>query len=276
MKSMITIIKEQISSFYLILRLSAFEMKSANSNNYLGRLWEVLNPITQLLIYWFIFGIGVRKGQNVTMENGAEVPFFLWMVTGMIVWFFIYPSMLNSSKSIYSRLNLIAKMNFPMSTIPSYVIMANFYTHLILIAVVTIVLQFTEFKLSLYFLQLPYFLLAELLLLLSFALIMSTLSTIIRDVQQFLQSYLRMMLYLTPLLWHTDKFIINGQNWAFLLKLNPLYYIVEGFRASLLGTSWYATENPLYTLYFWVLTFIMFLIGSVLHVKFRHQFVDYL
>lgn len=276
MKSMTTIIKEQISSFYLILRLSAFEMKSANSNNYLGRLWEILNPIIQLLIYWFVFGIGVRKGHDITMENGAQVPFFLWMVTGMIVWFFMYPAILNSSKSIYSRLQLIAKMNFPMSTIPSYVIMSNFYTHLILVAVVTIVLQFTSFKLSVYFIQLPYFMLAELLFLLSFALILSTLSTIIRDVQQFLQSYLRMMLYLTPLLWHTDKIVLNGHDLTFLLKLNPLYYIVEGFRASLLGTEWYIGSNPGLTLYFWGVTFIMFLIGSVLHIKFRHQFVDYL
>ncbi|MBI0577717.1 ABC transporter permease [Neobacillus cucumis] len=276
MKSMFTIIKEQISSFYLILRLSTFEMKSANTNNYLGRLWELINPAIQLVIYWFIFGAGIRGGQEVEMDNGMHVPFFIWMLTGMIVWFFVNPAISASSRAIYSRIQLIAKMSFPMSAIPSYVIMANFYSHLMLVAVVTIFLQFTDYKLSVYFIQLPYFMFATLIFLLALALITSTLSTIVRDVQQIVQSILKMLLYLTPLLWHTDHLMIKGIDFAFLLKLNPLYYIVEGYRASLLGTTWYLVEYSQYTLYFWVLTLVMLLVGSILHLKFRNRFVDYL
>ncbi|MDQ6600363.1 ABC transporter permease [Bacillus salipaludis] len=276
MKSMITVIKEQFSSLYLIFRLSAFELKSANTNNYLGRLWELINPMIQLGIYWFIFGIGIRKGQEVTMENGVHVPFFIWMVTGMILWFFVNPAISNSSKSIFSRIHIIAKMNFPMSVIPSYVIMANFYTHLMLVAVVTIILQFTRFKISLYFIQLPYFMLSTLIFLLTIALITSTLSTIVRDVYQLVHSILKMLLYVTPFLWHINKFIINGTDFSFLIKLNPFNYLVEGYRASLLGTSWYAWENPQYTLYFWVITLVFFMIGSALHLKFRNRFIDYL
>jgi teichoic acid transport system permease protein len=276
MKSMITIVREQISSFYLILRLSAFELKSANTNNYLGRFWEILNPMIQLTIYWFVFGAGIRKGRDVPMENGIHVPFFIWMVTGMIVWFFINPAISASSRSIYSRIQLIAKMSFPMSTIPSFVIMANFYTHLLLVAIVTVFLQFTDFKLSIYFIQLPYFMVAMLLFLLALALVTSTLSTIVRDVQQVVQSVLKMLLYLTPLLWHTDHLMIKGIDFAFILKLNPLSYIVEGYRASLLGTTWYIAEYPQYTLYFWITVVVLFFIGSVLHLKFRNRFVDYL
>lgn len=276
MKSMITIVKEQISSFYLILRLSAFELKSANTNNYLGRFWEILNPMIQLTIYWFVFGAGIRKGREVPLDNGIDVPFFIWMVTGMIVWFFVNPAISASSRSIYSRIQLIAKMSFPMSAIPSFVIMANFYTHLILVAVVTVFLQFTEFKLSIYFIQLPYFMIATLSFLLALALVTSTLSTIVRDVQQVVQSVLKMLLYLTPLLWQTDHLMINGIDFVFVLKLNPLYYIVEGYRAALLGTTWYPAEYPQLTLYFWITVVVLFFIGSVLHLKFRNRFVDYL
>lgn len=275
-KSLITIVREQIHSFYLILRLSAFELKSAHTNNYLGRLWEILNPVIQLAIYWLVFGIGVRGGQQITMENGIHVPFFIWMVTGMIVWFFVNPAISKSSKSIYSRLQLISKMSFPMSAIPSFVIMANFYTHLMLVALVIIVLQFTDFKLSVYYIQLPYFMLATLIFLLALALITSTLSTIIRDVQQIVQSILRMVLYITPLIWHTDQLVLKGVDITFLLKLNPLYYLVEGYRASLLGTTWYMMEYAPYTLYFWSLILVMLLIGSALHLKFRNRFVDFL
>jgi teichoic acid transport system permease protein len=276
MRSFVTIIKEQISSFYLILRLSAFELKSKNTNNYLGRFWELLNPMIQLAIYWFIFGVGVRKGHSVILENKVHVPFFIWMITGMLVWFFVNPAISASSKSIYSRIQLISKMSFPMSAIPSFVIMANFYTHLMLVAVVTIILQFTKYKLTVYFIQLPLFMLATLIFLLALALLTSTLSTIVRDVQQIVQSILKMMLYLTPLLWHTDKFMVQGHNIAYILKLNPLYYLVEGYRASLLGTGWYWWNHPNLTLYFWVFTLVLFLVGSALHVKFRSRFIDYL
>ncbi|MEH6907834.1 ABC transporter permease [Neobacillus drentensis] len=276
MKSLITIIREQINSFYLIIRLSAFEIKSANTGNYLGRIWEILNPMIQLGIYWFVFGIGVRKGREITLENGAEVSFFIWMVSGMVVWFFVNPAITYSSKSIYSRLQIIAKMNFPMSVIPSFVIMSKFYTHLMLVGIVTIILQFTNFKISIYFIQLPYFMLSTLIFLLALALITSTLSTIVRDVQQIIQSLLRLLLYFTPLIWHTKEIILNGMNLTFVLKLNPLYYLVEGYRAALLGTSWYAWKHSSLTLYFWVLTFILLLIGSRLHLKFRNRFVDYL
>jgi len=276
MKSLITIVREQISCFYLILRLSAFEVKSANSNNYLGRLWEILNPTIQLGIYWFVFGIGIRGGQNVTMENGAEVPFFIWMVTGMIVWFFVNPAISKSTRSIHSRLQLISKMSFPMSTIPSYVIMAHFYTHLMLIALVMFFLQFTEFKASVYYIQLPYFMFATYIFLFALALITSTLSTIVRDVQQIVQSVLRMLLYVTPLIWHTDKIVLRGMDLTFLLKLNPLYYLVEGYRASLLGITWYMVEHARYTLYFWFVILLLFMIGATLHLRFRDRFVDYL
>lgn len=276
MRSMFTVIKEQISSFYLILRLSAFEIKSKNANNYLGILWEVINPMIQLAIYWFVFGIGIRQGEKVNMGHGIEVPFFIWLTTGMIVWFLASPAILDASKSIYTRIQLIAKMSFPMSAIPSYVIVSKFYQHLMLVGVVTIILQFTDYKMSVYFIQLPYFMFATLIFLFSLSLITSTLSTIVRDFQQIVQSVTRMLLYLTPLLWTADKLMIKGMDVTILLKINPLYYLVEGYRVSMLGVNWYVVDNPLYTIYFWAVVLLMLLTGSVLHLKFRNRFVDFM
>ena len=60
-----------------------------------------------------------------------------------------------------------------------------------------------------------------------------------------------------------------------MMKLNPLYYIIEGYRATLLGDSWYLIENWQYSLYFWAILLVFFMIGSYLHVKFRDRFVDF-
>lgn len=265
MKSLITVVKEQISSYYLIARLSLFEVKSANNNNYLGMLWELLNPLIQLSIYWFVFGLGIRGGEDV---NG--IPFIYWLLSGMSVWFFINQSLLEGSKSIYTRINFIAKMSFPMSVIPTYVIVSKFYSHLMLVLVITIGVQFTGFTISPYFIQLPYFMFGTLMFLIAVSLITSTLATIVRDVQMIVTSVVRMLLYLSPLLWVPSGKIKE------LMMLNPLYYLVEGYRASILGTSWFIAENMNLTLYFWGLVLVLLMIGSALHVKFRKHFIDYL
>ncbi|MFJ7745078.1 ABC transporter permease [Peribacillus sp. NPDC097295] len=264
MISALTVLKEQINNFYLVRRLSAYEMKSANSNNYLGILWEIINPMIQIAIYWFVFGFGI-------LDRGKE--FLPWLMAGIVVWFFVNPAITQTSKSIYSRLNMVSKMNFPMSVIPSYVIFAKLYQHLMLLAVIIVLLAFTGYVPTFYIIQLPYYIIATVAFLFSFGLITSTLSTVIRDVHNLIQSFMKILFYLTPILWILDA--TEHPTIASIMKLNPLYYIVEGYRASLLGESWYFIGHWEYTLYFWAVVLVFFLIGSSLHVRFRDRFVDF-
>lgn len=247
-------------------------MKSTNKNNYLGMAWEVINPLIQIAIYWFAFGFGIRQGRDVEIM-GASVSFILWMIPGIIVWFFFYHSTIQASKSIYTRLKMLSKMNFPMSVIPSFVIFSKYYVHLIMVIIVLIVMQLSGFFISFYFIQIIYFTLAVLAFTYALALITSTLATIVRDVQMFLQSSLRLLLYLSGILWPITAL---PESLHSIMKLNPLYYIIEGYRASFLGLGWYFVDQWQYTLYFWLVTMILFLIGSSLHIKFRRHFIDFL
>ncbi|OHX49751.1 teichoic acid ABC transporter permease [Planococcus salinarum] len=268
MKSAFKILKEQIQYFYLVRRLSIYELRSLVSGNYLGMAWEIINPVIQISIYWFVFGYGIREREPV-----GDVPYLQWMFAGILAWFFITQAVLKGSKSIYSKIKMLAKMNFPMSVIPSYVIFSQFYPHLILLGLGTLFLQFIGYPLSIYILQLPLYIIGLLAFLFSLTLITSTLATIIRDVQMLLQSIMRMLLYLSPILWPPS---LLPDEWQLALKLNPFYYIIEGYRHSLLGQGWYFIENPLYTFYFCGVVLVTFIIGAYLHVKFRSQFIDFL
>ncbi|MCI1856842.1 MAG: ABC transporter permease [Sporolactobacillus sp.] len=275
MKSAWKVLKEQIGNFYLIRRLSLYELKSENSNNYLGMSWIVINPLIQILIYWLVFGI-ILKRKSVLMENGADVPYIIWLMGGIVVWFFLQPSVIQGSRSIYSRIRFIAKMNFPMSAIPSYVIFEKFYQHLMLTGIVFIILQFTSYHVRLYILQLPYFMFASLVFLFSFSLITSTVSTIVRDFHQILISLMRMLFYVTPILWPPSELDSWPHVFRAIMLMNPMYYLVQGYRSTMLGISWYGIDHYKYTIYFWVVVVILFLIGSSMHVKFRDHFIDYL
>lgn len=268
MKSALTILKEQFSYFYLVRRLSVYELRSLTSGNYLGMAWEIINPAIQIMIYWFVFGFGIRQREPV-----GDVPYLAWMFAGILAWFFINQAVMKSAKSIHTKIKMLAKMNFPMSVIPSYVIFAQFYPHLVLLAIGVIILQFMGFPISIYYLQLPIYMIGLLAFLFSLSLIMSTLTTIIRDIQMALQSLMRMLLYLSPILWPPT---LLPESWQPFMMLNPFYYIIEGYRYSLLGEGWYFLENPVYTAYFVGITALTLMVGSYLHLKFRSHFIDYL
>ncbi|WP_026907625.1 ABC transporter permease [Paucisalibacillus globulus] len=273
MKSAVKVIKEQLNHFYLIRRLSIYELKSKNKSNYLGMAWEVINPVIQILIYWLVFG-SIRQRDKIEAAPDMEVPFITWLIAAFVLWIFFYQSTIQGSKSIYSRLRMLSKMNFPMSIIPNYVIFSQLYIHLFMLLITIIIFHLSEFYISVYYIQLIYFIFAAFCFIFAVSLIMSTLSTIVRDVHMFLNATLRMLLYLSPILWQIET--LAPEPFPTILKLNPLYYLIEGYRAALFGTNWYLIENWHYTLYFWAVVIILFIFGSVLHIKFRRHFIDYL
>ncbi|MCU5688563.1 MULTISPECIES: ABC transporter permease [Bacillus] len=268
MKAIRNIVQEQLENIYLMTRLSVYELKQAHAGSALGIVWVFLNPLTQIFVYWLVFGLGIRGGKPV-----EGVPFFVWMICGIIPWFFINSSILQGSNSIYAKLNTVSKMNFPLSVIPTYIIIAQLYTHVILLAVLSLIVAVTKGLSFLGIIGVIYCLLSAFFFLVSLAFITSTLSTILRDIHLFIQSITRMLFYLTPVLWKPSE----NMEWifVFLMKINPFYYIVEGYRSSLLHGD-VSFIWSLYTLYFWTIAITLFVIGSTLHIRFRKQFVDYL
>lgn len=273
MKLAVEIIKEQLDYFYLIRRLSLYELKSNNKSNYLGMTWEIINPAIQILIYWLVFGTLMRREPIIIAGN--TIPFINWLMAGFFVWTFFYQSVIQGSKSIYSRLRMLSKMSFPMSIIPSYVMFSQFYIHLMSMAVTIFIFLLIRQPINVYILQLPYYMFAGLALMFSISLIMSTLSTIIRDVHMLLNSTLKMFLYLSGVLWP----ITLLSDYPFLMRimeLNPVYYLINGYRQSFFGNQWTVLTEWELNLFFWSLVLILFIIGSQLHMKFRRHFIDFL
>jgi teichoic acid transport system permease protein len=261
------IIKEQLLNLNLIFRLGMYEAKSKYKMHYLGAFWQILNPFIQIGIYWLIFGLGIRGGSSM-----GDTPFFLWLVAGLVPWFFISSTTTQGANSIYSKINLVSKMKFPVSVLPSIKVIGNSIPFLIMLVItIFIFILYRNFS-GVYILQLPYYMFSLYFLLFALTLLLSTLTTIIRDVQQMVQSVMRIMMYALPILWDVESFpkvIVN------ILQLNPFYYIIEGFRHSLLGGEWFFNDIS-YTFYFWSISILILLIGSGIHLKFRYKFVDYI
>lgn len=275
MNAMFNILKEQISSFSLIMRLAVYETKSKYQMNYLGILWQFLNPLIQMLAYWFVFGMGIRGGQPIVI-GGIEVPFIIWMLAGLIPWFFISPTILDGSNSIFKRINMVAKMNFPISILPSVVIISNLFSYFVMMGIYLIVLISYGIYPDLHWIQYFYYLICMIVFMFSFSLLNSTISIIVRDYHFLLQAGTRLLFFLLPVFWNIAERMTGDKAWIVdALKLNPLFYVIEGFRNSFLKGEWFFNDLT-YTLYFWFITLLILTIASLLHMKFRNKFVDFL
>ena len=271
MKDLLKMIKEQVSSFYLIQRLAKFQMRIDNNNNYLGIAWEVLNPAIQMVMYWFVFGYAMNRNEPMGPD---KIPYVLWMLAGISFWFFINKAILTGSKSIYQKYSTVAKMNFPLSAIPSYVVTSKFYSHLVLLGVIIVVFWFAGYLPTVYYIQLLIFVPMSYLLAFSITLLTSTLTVVVRDLQMIIQSVLQAMFFISPILWDRSE---HFPEWLRqILQLNPFYYLANGYRAALLDGHWYFITNWELTLYNLAVIFIFLWIGSKAHFKFRTRFSDFI
>lgn len=261
------VLKEQYTYFHLILRMATYDVKSTYSMHYLGVIWQILNPAVQIAAYWFVFGIGIRGGEPV-----GDVPFFVWLVVGLIPWFFISASVTQGSDSVYKKINLVSKMKFPVSVLPTITIVKNSYNFFALLGILFLIVYANGINPGWYLLQLPYYLFATFAFLFAATILCSTISVIVRDFQTAVNSFMRMFFFLTPVLW--DASSLDSHLLA-ALKLNPFYYLVDGFRNTLIRDTWFFEDLAL-TFYFWSFTLLILFVGVFMHLKFRNKFVDYL
>ncbi|MEK4424088.1 ABC transporter permease [Solibacillus sp. FSL K6-1523] len=265
--SLYMLLKEQIANFYLLNKLAIFQLKSDNKNNMLGVLWEFLNPLIQIFMYWFVFGLGIRGNAEID-----GVSFVYWMLAGIVMWFFVNAAILEGTRSMYQKYSLVSKMNFPLTVIPGYVVMSKLYIHLIMLSMILIIFWISGYLPSIYYLQLIYFIVFTYVFSYAVALLASTLAVIVRDVHLLVQAGLRVLFFVSPILWLPDRLPEFVQK---LIQLNPFYYLANGYRASLLYDDWYIISHWQLTLYNVAFVLILLIIGSSIHFKMRDRFADY-
>jgi len=268
-KEIIAVIKEQFQHSGMIFRMSRYEDKATYQSHYLGLAWQILNPAIQIGIYYLVFGLGMNNNRQVD-----GFPFIIWMLVGITAWFYISSSVLGASNSIHRQVGMVAKMKFPVSILPTINIVSNLSSYIPMIAIVIGSLLLTGTTPTLYWLQYFYYFFCMVCFLFAYGVLNATITVLVRDYHIFLQSVLRLLFYVSGPIWDIDN---RNMPVALvkILKLNPFYYIIEGFRDSLLSRGW-VWEKTTYTLIFWCLTLMLLILGSHLHMKFRARFVDYI
>nr|NQU91752.1 ABC transporter permease [Bacteroidota bacterium] len=213
-----------LSEFYknrrIILELTRREFKITYGGNHLGFVWAVLEPVAMMLILLLVFTYLRARASN-------EYPFVVYLLSGVMAYDFFNKSLSQATRSIKTYSFLLKRGNFRMAILPLVTIFSTLITHLIILIIAVPIFAFSGVYPSWYWLQLVYFIFASGILLIGLTWITSSIVLFIWDVQYIINILMRTVFFLTPIFWDISMF---PPKIVLLLKLNPLYHIVEGYR----------------------------------------------
>lgn len=263
---MLDFIRNLITNRLLIWKLAKSDFKNRYLGSYLGITWGFIQPAITILIYWFVFQIGFK---SVPVE---DFPFVLWLLAGIVPWFFIAESLTSTTNSIVENSFLVKKMVFQVNILPVIKIVSALAVHLFFILVLFLMYFIYGYDINVHHLQVLYYLFCTIMLVLSISFITSSLNVFLKDTGQFVTMIIQIFFWVTPIFWSLN---IVPEKYRIFLKMNPVYYIVEGYRDTFIYQKWF-WHHPFLTPYFWFVVIILTIIGVKLFKKLQVHFADVL
>lgn len=270
MNYLISLLKEIVKKRKLIWDLSKADFKKRFVGSYFGIVWMFVQPLVTVLIYFFIFQVGFKSVPPV-----PDVPYVVWLVPGIVPWFF-YSEALNSVTNCLQEYSyLVKKVVFRVEILPIIKLVSCLMVHAFFILIMLIMFFcYGRFPMATW-VQILYYTFAASMLALGIGYFTCAINVFFKDMAQIVSICLQFGMWLTPIMYHESLFAQKAPWVVPVLKLNPFYYIVAGYRDSML-TGNYFWERPTLTVYFWVFTVVVFLIGLKVFKRLRPHFSDVL
>lgn len=194
------------------------DMGGKYKHSFLGVLWSFINPLLQIAVYALIFPLIIK----------SDIPnYTVFMVCGLIPWNFFSTVINRTSFTMIENGNIIKKVYFPREILPLSVVTSetvNFFISSIIILGFTLAYGM---GLTPYILLYPIIVLVQYVLLMGISLIVSSVTVYFRDLQHFIGVLLQLLFYATPIVYSIETI---PANFRWVLKLNPMTYIIEGYR----------------------------------------------
>lgn len=206
----------------LLYFLTWRDVKVRYKQTLLGAAWALLQPLLLMLIFTFFFArlAGIDSG---------TVPYPLFAYAGLLPWTFFANAVANGGNSLVGSTNLITKVYFPRMFIPAAAVGAGLVDFAIAFGLLVVLLIYYGVELHAGLALLPVLVVLTTLLALGVGMLMSAFNVKYRDVRYALPFMIQVWMFASPVIYAVpDK-------WRWLLSLNPMTGIIEGFRAALFG-----------------------------------------
>lgn len=262
------IIKDHKNYIQQIFKLAKSDLIKTYRGAALGWSWAIIKPSVTIFVYWFAFTIGLRAGKDV-----AGYPYFLWLVAGLMPWFYMSEMLTSGIETIRKYNYLVTKMKFPISTIPTFVSISKFSIHIILIIITILIFIFMGYIPDIYIVQLPVYMLLSFIFFTIWSLFASLLSAVSKDFSNLVKSFTTAIFWLSGILWNPAT--IQNDILRKVLMINPVTYITNGYRNCLINKVWF-WEEPKTLLVFFIITFILLLLTTRTYKKLKKEIPDVL
>ncbi len=241
-------------------QLTAKEIKARYKQSFVGYAWVLLNPLSQLLVYSFVFSIVFRFPTN-------NVPYIIYLYAALLPWTFSQNAIASATQSLVENASLLRKVSFPREVIPYASVVSKiidlFFSGLLFVAL-TIVMRVPLAPSAIFFL--PLFI-TQLLLTTGLSLILSSLNLFYRDIQYLTNLLMMLWMYMTPIVYPLS---LVPDKYVKIYKLNPMVGIIEGYRSALFG---YPFETSI-ILWSVAMSVMIFIIGYTLFKRSEKAFAD--
>ena len=253
----------------LIWRLSRNDFKKRYAGSYLGTIWAMVPPIVTVAMYWVVFDRIFGSGPQVTY-TGGEVPYVLFLTAGLVPWFFFSDAVMGGMPSLMEYNYLVKKVVFKVSILPIIKVTAAMFVHIGFSVVLVLIAAFYGYTPTVYTLQLFYYTFCEYVFILGLSYATCAIVLFFRDLQNLVSIIMQVGMWATPILWNINTL---REKYKPFIKLNPMTYIVEGYRSAVYEQQWF-WEHFYSSTYFWIVTALLFVVSALIFKKLKPMFAD--
>ncbi len=259
------VINEHKNNYRLIIKTAFMNMEKQTLRSSLGVFWIYFHDLVYILVF-MMFRVLISGNGSIMGMNSA-----IYIITGMIPYFFMNDVLCQGTMAIRNNRGIVQSVKFSAVILPTIDVTCIFLKRLFSIGMlfaIVIVFDYIKYFNILLFL---YYMVCMIAFSISVNLLLSAFMAISDDFRQLYFAIVRVLIYTMPILWdfsRVDSVLINC-----LLRVNPMVYVVKGFRdAFVLG----ATQDLLYTVYFWVCVIVLFGIGCFVQDKLKKYYADFI
>jgi lipopolysaccharide transport system permease protein len=208
--------------FYI---LAERDVKVRYKQSALGVAWAILQPLLTMVIFTLLFG---RLGR---MPSAGE-PYAIFCYAGLLPWTFFSTVVTTGANSLINNANLITKVYFPRLLIPTSAVGAGLMDLMIASLMLLVIMPLYGVKFHLTLIMLFPLVALTAMMAAAISIFTSAANVKYRDIRHALPFAIQTLMFLTPVIYPVS---FLPQQWRWLLMLNPLSGIIEGFRAAIFG-----------------------------------------
>ncbi len=266
LKAIRFVCKEHFDNMNIIAKMSLVSMKKQTLRTSLGVLWLYIHDFVYFFVFLLFRILMAGKGKIDGINN------VVFLITGLIPWFFISEVLGVVSCSIKSNKAIITSIKFPVTILPTIELLGIFFkriwTFLFIFAIAIYFGYFHNINIWLFL----YYTLSMIVLMFVIMLPITAFIAVSSDFQQLYLVVIRVFLYTMPIVWGF-KHITQYTTLCKIVKLNPMVYILNGYRSAFVYGN---MPSPIYSLYFWGFITVVFVLGCFIQFKLRRYYSDFM